>query len=44
MPVDQYVVDFRRSVYRADPLMPIIGMLSELGAVAFALNNVGLNA
>jgi hypothetical protein len=24
MPVDQYVVDFRRSVYRADLLMPIM--------------------
>ena len=23
MPVDQYVVDFRRSLYRADPLIPI---------------------
>jgi Domain of unknown function (DUF1772) len=35
------VVDFRRSVYRADPLMPIMGMISALGAVVFALNNVG---
>lgn len=26
MPVDQYVVDFRRSLYRLDPLMPILGM------------------
>jgi hypothetical protein len=41
MPVDQYVVDFRRSLYRADPLMPIIGVLSELGAVVFALNSTG---
>jgi Domain of unknown function (DUF1772) len=41
MPVDQYVVDFRRSVYRADPLMPIMGMISELGAVVFALNSAG---
>ena len=40
MPVDQYVVDFRRSVW-ADPLMPILGMISELSAVVFALNNVG---
>ena len=39
MPVDQYVVDFRRSVFRADPLMPIMGILSELGAVVFALNS-----
>jgi hypothetical protein len=39
MPVDQYVVDFRRSVFRADPLIPIMGILSELGAVVFALNS-----
>ena len=39
MPVDQYVVDFRRSVYRADPLMPIMGMTSQLGAVVFAVNS-----
>jgi hypothetical protein len=41
MPVDQYVVDFRRSVSRADPLMPIMGMISELGAFVFALNSAG---
>jgi hypothetical protein len=39
MPVDQYVVDFRRSVFRADPLIPIMGVLSEVGAVVFALNS-----
>ena len=41
MPVDQYVVDFRRSLYRADPLIPIMGILSALGAVVFALNSGG---
>src|SRR5262245_37191591 len=41
MPVGQYVVDFRRSLYRADPLIPIMGILSELGAVVFALNSTG---
>ena len=41
MPVEQYVVDFRRSVYRADPLMPIMGNISALGAVVFALNSAG---
>ena len=41
MPVDQYVVDFRRSLYRADPLVPIMGVLSALGAVVFALNSGG---
>ena len=39
--VDQYVVDFRWSVYRADPLIPIMGMISELGAFVFALNSAG---
>jgi len=39
MPVVQYVVDFRRSLYHADPLIPIMGILSELGAVVFALNS-----
>jgi hypothetical protein len=41
MPIDQYVVDFRRSVYRADPLMPILGNISALGAVVFALHSSG---
>jgi hypothetical protein len=41
MPVDQYVVDFRRSLFRADPLIPIMGILGALGAVVFALNTTG---
>src|SRR6476469_9381712 len=41
MPVDQYVVDFRRSLYRADPLVPIMGILCALGAVVFAINSAG---
>ena len=44
MPVEQYVVDFRRSLYRADPLIPMIGMLSALGATVFALNSPGREA
>jgi hypothetical protein len=44
MPVDQYVVDFRRSLYRADPLIPIMGVFSVLGAVVFALNSAGRSA
>jgi hypothetical protein len=39
MHVDQYVVDFRRALYRADPLIPIMGILSAWGAVVFALNS-----
>jgi hypothetical protein len=41
MPVDQYVVDFRRSLYRLDPLMPILGALAGVSAVVFALNSSG---
>jgi hypothetical protein len=41
MPVDQYVIDFRRSLYRLDPLMPITGTLSALGAVVFAMQTDG---
>ncbi len=41
MPVDQYVVDFRRALYRLDPLIPIMGVLSGLSAVVFALNSDG---
>jgi hypothetical protein len=44
MPVDQYVVDFRRSLHRMDPLMPIMGGLATLGAVVFALNTGGRSA
>lgn len=42
MPIEQYVVDFRRSVYRADPLSPILAILALVGAVIFALTAGGL--
>ena len=41
MPIDQYVVDFRRSVYRADPLQPILGVISTIAGVIFAFNASG---
>jgi Domain of unknown function (DUF1772) len=41
MPVDQYVVDFRRSLYRLDPLLPIMGAVAALGAVVFAVSSDG---
>jgi hypothetical protein len=28
MPVEQYVIDFRRSLYRLDPMLPIMGTLT----------------
>ena len=41
MPMDQYVVDFRRSLYRADPLQPILAVVSMGGAILFALKTEG---
>ncbi|MFS0896867.1 anthrone oxygenase family protein [Mycolicibacterium litorale] len=41
MPTEQYVVDFRRSLYRLDPLVPILGVLSAVAAVFFALGSEG---
>lgn len=41
MPVEQYVVDFRRSLYRLDPLLPILGVLTAAAAVVFALATDG---
>ena len=41
MPLDQYAVDFRRSVFRIDPLMPIFGAITGAGAMVFALNTHG---
>jgi hypothetical protein len=41
MPMAQYVVDFRRSLYRSDPLIPAMGVLSGVGAVVYALQNHG---
>ena len=44
MPMDQYVVDFRRSLYRADPLQPILAVISTGGAILFALKTDGTGA
>jgi dipeptide/tripeptide permease len=38
MPIEQYATDFRRSLYRLDPLIPILGTVSALSALVFALN------
>lgn len=42
MPLDQYVVDFRRSVRRADPLQPILAILSVLAATIWAIHAGGM--
>ena len=41
MPIEQYAIDFRRSLYRLDPLMPILGAVSALAAAVFALTSGG---
>ena len=37
MPIDQYSVDFRRSLFRVDPMMPILSVITGIASVAFAL-------
>jgi hypothetical protein len=39
MPLQQYVVDFRRSLYCIDPMQPILLALTGVGAVVFALGS-----
>ncbi|MGH3763743.1 MAG: DUF1772 domain-containing protein [Pseudonocardiaceae bacterium] len=41
MPIEQYALDFRRSLYRVDPLLPILAVLSCAGATAFAIGSNG---
>jgi hypothetical protein len=37
MPLDQFAVDFRRSVHRVDPLQPILLVVTGAGTVWFGL-------
>ena len=37
MPIEQYSVDFRRSVFRADPMIPILSVVTGLASAAFAM-------
>lgn len=41
MPVGQFTVDFRRSLYRSDPLLPILGALTGSSSAFFALTSSG---
>jgi hypothetical protein len=41
MPVDQYAVDFRRSLHRLDPLQPILGTTAAIATTIFALKASG---
>jgi hypothetical protein len=44
MPIDQFVVDFRRSLVRADPAMPILLLLWVGGAIGLASESDGTTA
>jgi hypothetical protein len=41
MPVDQYATDFRRTLARVDPMLPILSAVTCVGAVLFALGASG---
>lgn len=41
MPIDQYVVDFRRSLHLVDPLQPILAIVSIVGSSVFASSTRG---
>lgn len=41
MSIEQYTVDFRRSVLRVDPMMPIFNIIALAATIAFALNHAG---
>ncbi|MEJ7635509.1 DUF1772 domain-containing protein [Aeromicrobium sp.] len=41
MPTDQYVVDFRRSLRRVDPLQPILAIVSIAGSAVYATSTGG---
>lgn len=41
MPIEQYAVDFRRSLRRLDPMAPILGAISAAGTIAFAVRATG---
>src|SRR5258708_31004247 len=42
MPIEQYTVDFRRSLFRVDPMMPILGAVAGIAAAVFAINHIGV--
>ena len=41
MPIEQFAVDFRRSVLRVDPMQPILGALACIGGGYFAWFSLG---
>src|SRR5919197_1201651 len=41
MPVEQYANDFRHTLFRVDPMLPILSGIACVGAVLFAINATG---
>ena len=41
MPISQYAVDFRRSLFRVDPMQPILAAVAAAAAGVFAWNRTG---
>src|SRR6478752_3590359 len=41
MPLDQYAIDFRRSLFRVDPMMPILGVMAGIATGVFAAGSLG---
>lgn len=41
MPIEQFVVDFRRSLFRVDPLQPILAALASIAGGYFAWFSLG---
>lgn len=44
MPIEQYAIDFRRSLARVDPLQPILLVITAAGAALFAVEASGAAA
>ena len=41
MTIEQYAIDFRRSLLRADPMMPILVLTASAAATFFAIKSTG---
>jgi hypothetical protein len=41
MPIDQYAIDFRLSLFRVDPMMPILGVIAGAATTIFAMHRSG---
>jgi hypothetical protein len=42
MPIEQFAVDFRRSLFRVDPLQPILAALASIAGGYFAWFSLGM--